>query len=72
MPSQWQEWPHQGQILQREASQAQGNSDLWRACLHDKECSSQFRQIRYDLQPYLLGKEGMGKEGWDHSPLEGE
>jgi hypothetical protein len=24
----WQEWPHQGQILQREASQAQGNSYL--------------------------------------------
>jgi hypothetical protein len=29
----------------------------------DKECPSQFRQIGHGLQPYLLGKEGMGKEG---------
>jgi len=28
LPSQWQEWPHQGQILQSEASQAQENLDL--------------------------------------------
>jgi hypothetical protein len=33
------------------------------ACLHDEECLSQFGQIGHSLQLYLLGKEGMGKEG---------
>jgi hypothetical protein len=63
MLSQWQEWPHQGQILQSEVSQAQENSDLLRACLYDEECPSQFGQIGHGLQPYLSDKEGMGKEG---------
>jgi hypothetical protein len=43
-------------MLQSEASQAQEESDLWRACQHDEECPSETEQFRHGLQPCLLGK----------------
>jgi hypothetical protein len=59
-------------MLQNEASQAQEELDQWRPCQHDEECPSQTDKFGHGSHPCLTGREGMGKEGWDHSPLEGE